>query len=168
MPKKVFNKQNHCNCQWTCLFVFWWRKSKAGREVWVILVELWQTWLEYDTRFGKKDASTSLAIDAAAAMATGPWIGYVDYYGVTHSQCQASLIMYITMFKMNTCSSSNTHTRVHCAVTQCWIIADRHTLQTCTQNQFWSVFVHTHFITHCAACAHADMLSISTLLLSAQ
>lgn len=41
---------------------------------WVIFGELWQTWLEYDTRFGKKDASTSRAIDAAAAMATGPWI----------------------------------------------------------------------------------------------
>lgn len=41
---------------------------------WVIFGELWRTWLEYDTHFGKKDASPSRAIDAAAAMATGPWI----------------------------------------------------------------------------------------------
>lgn len=41
---------------------------------WVIFVELWQTWLEYDMRSEKKDASTSSAIDAVATMATGPWI----------------------------------------------------------------------------------------------
>ncbi len=47
---------------------------QSGEVEWVMFGELWQTWLEYDTRFGKKDASTSRAIDAAAAMATGPWI----------------------------------------------------------------------------------------------
>lgn len=41
---------------------------------WVIFVELCQTWLQYDMHFGKKDACTSRTIDAAAAMATGPWI----------------------------------------------------------------------------------------------
>lgn len=50
----------------------WNSKQKGG--VSHFLGSLWQTWLEYDTRFGKKDASTSRAIDAAAAMATGPWI----------------------------------------------------------------------------------------------
>lgn len=48
--------------------------QRRGAEWVIFYMELWQTWLEYDTRFGRKDASPSRAIDAAAAMATSPWI----------------------------------------------------------------------------------------------
>ena len=97
--------------------LIWMGEIQTRGVEWLILGELWQTWLEYDTVWKERCMHIS-SYWCSRCHGNGPLNkGYVDYYGVTHTQHQASLIMY-TIIKLIHAYQTHTHKHKysHCAV----------------------------------------------------